>query len=195
MWIKSDKSTTFLILWKIFGFQVDVDRRKFPARVREDRSHRERSHCTSPLGTFVSMLQYWYLWVSVCFLCIMHVSFTEWWTVNSSVEISVCQPCDSLLDPSVLLISIYRDSSYPPSNLCNKGWVLTSVRLETRANINSKLHTCPSQDVWTGWEKSFIVYRMSWYCLCLTVIDWRIHLGQGLPTGPACYKCLPPCEP
>ena len=78
------------------------------------------------------------------------------------------------------------------ATLYNNGSVSANVRLETRASINSKLHTRPSQDVWTGWEKSFIVYRMSWYCLYLTVRDWRICLGQGLPTGPACYKCLYP---
>ena len=111
---KSDMSMTFLILWKLLGFQADVGRRKFPTDVREDQSHRERSHCVSPLSTSVSMFQYWYLWVSVCFLCITRVSFTELWTDNSSVEISVSQLLDSLLDPSVLLISTYRDSSYPP---------------------------------------------------------------------------------
>ena len=74
---KSDEPMTFLILWKILGFQVDVDRRKFPTRVREDWSQRERYHCVSPLGTFVSLFQYCYLSVSVCFLSILRASFTE----------------------------------------------------------------------------------------------------------------------
>ena len=151
-----------------------MDRRTFPRNVREGSSHGERLHCVSPLGSFASMFQDCFLWVSVCFLCIMHVSFTEWWTVNSSVEISVCQPCDSLLDPSVLLISIYRDSSYPPSNLCNKGWVLTSVRLETRANISSKSETRPSQGVCTEWRKRFVLCTRPWFLPCLTGTDWRI---------------------
>ena len=47
-----------LRVWKLLGFQVDIDRRKFPADIRGGRSHRERSMCltTVRLCFYVLML-------------------------------------------------------------------------------------------------------------------------------------------
>lgn len=54
---KADVSMTLPILVKLLGLQVDVDRRKSPVNIREDRSQR-RSHYLSPLGIFVFMFPY-----------------------------------------------------------------------------------------------------------------------------------------
>lgn len=70
------------------------------------------------------------------------------------MDISVSQLLDSLLDPSVLLISAYRDASSPPPPTYVIKAESNGRQLETRANISSKFETCPSQRGCTS-EKAF----------------------------------------
>lgn len=65
--------------------------------------HGERLHCVSPLGTFASVFQDCFLWVSVCFLFIVRYSLTESWTPNSILGISVRQHLGIVLNQTVSL--------------------------------------------------------------------------------------------
>ena len=59
-----------LRVWKLLGLQVGIERRTFPADIRGDRSHRERSMCLTA--------------VRLCFYVLMLVF------INQSVFIASC---------------------------------------------------------------------------------------------------------
>ena len=85
-----------------------------------------------------------------------------------------CQSLDLVLDQSVLFFKYIGMRVFHPCALRNKRWVLANVRLETRANINRKSHTCPSQAVCAEWKKSFILCTTSWFLLYLSGTDRKI---------------------
>lgn len=73
-----------------------------------------------------------------------------------------------------VIFQVYRVPVFHPYALCNKGWVLANVSLETRASINRKSHTCPSQAMCAEWKKSFILCTMSGFLLYLSGTDRKI---------------------
>ena len=90
---------------------------------------------------------------------------------NSFVGIWISRPLDLVLYKLCYYsYQFYRNWSFPPSTLCNSGWLLANVRLETKASINnSKPQTSFSQHV----DRSEREVSISAECLDFSFTWWQ----------------------